>query len=87
MTEHIEHPIDHPDAEQWAKRASPDHMTLIERLRNPAWKSGGPWTDAVLDVERTRADMSEAADRIEQLEKALNAEQRRHPYPEDIVKS
>ena len=46
-------------------------MTLIERLRNPAWYSGGPGQDARLQVEQTRDDMREAADRIQALTDAL----------------
>jgi hypothetical protein len=43
-------------------------MTLIERLRNPQWVHGpGMNSDAVLDREQTRDDMTEAADTIERL--------------------
>ena len=45
---------------------------LIYRLRHPAWS----WTEAfgsTLDKEETIADLSEAADEIEQLREALAA--------------
>jgi len=45
-------------------------MTLIERLRNPAWESDGLMVEAKparLNVEQTRRDMNEAADTIEGL--------------------
>lgn len=38
-------------------------MTLIERLRNPAWESV-PGEDARLNVEQTREAMDDAADLI-----------------------
>lgn len=43
-------------------------MTLIEKLRNPAWESAdGPAGElpAVLNVEQTVATMTEAAERLE----------------------
>lgn len=49
-------------------------MTLIEKLRNPAWESNGSLTDnlpAKLHVEQTRDTMEEAADKIERLRLAL----------------
>ncbi len=56
-------------------------MTLIEKLRNPAWEvaewiEGSPTEHALpkslkLNVEQTRATMEEAAHRIEDLEKQL----------------
>ena len=46
-------------------------MTLIERLRNPAWKSGGTWADATLETAQTRRTMEEAASTIQKLQKAL----------------
>lgn len=43
-------------------------MTLIERLRNPAWVHGpSPNSDAVLEKEQTRNDMQEAATELERL--------------------
>jgi hypothetical protein len=48
-----------------------DPMTLIERLRNPAWYSRGPGQDARLQVEQTLNDMREAAGRIQALTDAL----------------
>lgn len=50
-------------------------MTLIERLRNPAWESDGGITSekpARLNVEQTRKDMAAAADEIESLQEALD---------------
>lgn len=38
-------------------------MTLIERLRNPAWESV-PGEEARLNVEQTRETMDDAADLI-----------------------
>ena len=38
-------------------------MTLVERLRNPAWEHGAGERPR-LDVEQTRAAMSDAADLI-----------------------
>lgn len=46
-------------------------MTLIDRLRNPAWKSLGNGGDAILETMPSRKDMTEAADKIEQLQTAL----------------
>lgn len=45
-------------------------MTLVERLRNPAYvtnPSGGP---ALLDISRTLATMSEAADRLDKADRS-----------------
>jgi hypothetical protein len=46
-----------------------DRMTLVERLRNPAWKPNVQNLSdaAILVADRTRADMSEAATEIELL--------------------
>ncbi len=46
-----------------------DPMTLIDRLRNPAWVhvAGG----VSLNVEKTRTDMYEAANEIERLQREL----------------
>ncbi len=41
-----------------------DPMTLIERLRNPAFETNPSGGDALLSVKQTRADMEEAADLI-----------------------
>lgn len=38
-------------------------MTLVERLRNPAW-AGIPGEPARLNIEQTRETMDEAADLI-----------------------
>jgi len=46
-------------------------MTLVERLRNPAWESDG--SIARLNVERTLEDMRQAADVILALEEAVSA--------------
>ena len=48
---------------------SADPMTIIERLRNPAWHSSGMsrGQPAELDVKQTVADMAEAANEIEEL--------------------
>lgn len=43
-------------------------MTLVERLRNPAWEPGA----SGLNVEQTRATMTEAANEIESLQEALH---------------
>jgi hypothetical protein len=48
-------------------------MTLIERLRNPAWEADGPTTEAKpakLNVTKTLATMAEAAAEIESLKEA-----------------
>jgi len=42
-----------------------DKMTLLERLRNPAWVHDPGLDRPTLDVERTMADMEEAAREIE----------------------
>lgn len=39
-------------------------MSLVERLRNPAWESGGEGEPARLNIEQTREAMEEAADVI-----------------------
>lgn len=39
-------------------------MTLVERLRNPAWIANPDGGEALLAVAQTRADMEEAADLI-----------------------
>jgi len=46
-----------------------DPMTLIERLRNPAWHGSGMTRGmpAELNVKQTVADMAEAADEIARL--------------------
>ena len=51
---------------------SNDPMSLIERLRNPAWHGSGlsRGQPAELDVKQTVADMAEAADTIDNLVKA-----------------
>ncbi len=46
-------------------------MTLIERLRNPAWETNPNGGDALLNVAQTRATMDEAAKKIEELEAQL----------------
>lgn len=51
---------------------SDEPMTLKERLRNPMWVSPPDIVgSASLSVDETRADMDEAANEIERLEKAL----------------
>ena len=40
-------------------------MTLVERLRNPAYVCNPSGGDALLDVSQTLATMREAADRLE----------------------
>ena len=45
-------------------------MTLVERLRNPAWESDGHAT--VLAIEQTRKAMDDAAAEIESLQEALD---------------
>ena len=52
-------------------------MTLLDRLRNPAWKSGGTWADAVLHTDQTRDNMKEAASEIERLTKERDAWQQK----------
>jgi len=47
-----------------------ERMTLIERLRNPAWESVGPG-EARLDKNRAIDTMREAASTIEQLRATL----------------
>ena len=45
-------------------KTMPDEpMTLIERLRNPAWEKDG--SGVKLNIDRTVDDMKEAADEIE----------------------
>lgn len=39
-------------------------MTLIERLRNPAWETNPSGGDALLDVKQAREAMDDAADLI-----------------------
>lgn len=43
---------------------SNEPMTLIERLRNPAWKSDSNRRESFLDAEQTLATMREAADTL-----------------------
>jgi hypothetical protein len=43
---------------------SDEPMTLIERLRNPAWKSDLDRSEPFLDAEQTLATMTEAADTL-----------------------
>ena len=52
-----------------------DPMTLLERLRNPAYHGSGltRGKPADLDVKQTVADMAEAAAEIEESHKALRA--------------
>lgn len=54
-------------------------MTLIERLRNPAWEAdpnpdprGASHTPARLNIEQTRATMNAAADELESLQESLD---------------
>lgn len=42
-----------------------EHMTLIERLRNPAYITNPTGGDAILDTARTLTDMRLAATLIE----------------------
>lgn len=46
-------------------------MTLVERLRNPQWKTLG-LGQAEMDAPAARRDMTLAAARIEALENAIN---------------
>ncbi len=39
-----------------------DAMSLIERLKNPAWVENPAGGDALLDTKQTRETMDEAAD-------------------------
>jgi hypothetical protein len=49
---------------------SNEPMTLIERLRNPAWVHGpGQFDPATLDTDQTVSDMREAAYILERCEK------------------
>ncbi len=51
-------------------------MTLVERLRNPAWNG-----DNVLDTEQTRETMEEAADLIGALWALVGDAARHRPEP------
>ena len=48
-----------------------ERMTLVARLRNPAW-APLPGQARQLEIERTVADMQEATTRIDRLETAIN---------------
>lgn len=46
-------------------------MTLIDRLRNPQYVTNPSGGEALLDTERTTADMREAANLMENMQRAL----------------
>ena len=54
-----------------------DPMTLVERLRNPAYHGSGltRGKPADLDVKQTVADMAEAANEIERLRRLIDDKQ------------